>query len=116
MHHAVVHVDRVATGNAFDPAKVNFSFSDTELLQECGLMSPMSMMRYSRLALFVRIAFKRPEALVSLLSVSWGLREGSVREVGKDFVWLPSQGLGAPPFPPWNSCFGGTCSQIRRCI
>ena len=42
IHHAVFHVYRVAAGDAFDLAKVNFMFADADI-QECGLMSPMSI-------------------------------------------------------------------------
>ena len=37
---------RVATGNAFDPATVNFMFSDADLIQEYGLMSPIGILGF----------------------------------------------------------------------
>ena len=49
IHAAVVQVYRIATKNTFCPASLNFLFSDIDLVEKYSLMSPMVMIRQSRL-------------------------------------------------------------------
>ena len=71
IHSSVIQVYRVATRNLFNPSVVNFMFSDADLICEYGLVSPMSIIRYSRISLFARVAGKSPSCLVDLLKAVW---------------------------------------------
>ncbi len=53
-------------------------FSDADLISEYDLVSPMSIIRYSRISLFARIAGKSPLCLVNLLKTVWDY----------DFGWI----------------------------
>ena len=70
-HAAVVQVYRIATKHVFNPASVNFIFSDADLISEYGLVSPMVMIRQSRLSLSARLAAKSPRCVLDLLKVFW---------------------------------------------
>ena len=89
---------RVATKNQFDPSIINFMFSDADLIRECDLVSPMSIIRYSRISLFARIAGKSPLCLVNLLKVVWNCDFGWISALRSDVKWLSYSGLlVAPP-------------------
>jgi hypothetical protein len=82
----------LATGNVFNPQSANFIFTDPDLIDEYRLMSPMSLLRNSRLALFARIAVKQPSAVVSILNIMWDIPRGWVAAVKSDLQWFSYAG------------------------
>ena len=91
IHAAVVHVYRVATKNLFCPANVNFMFSDVDLIVKYGLVSPMVMIRQSRLALLARLADKSPHCVIRLLSSFWDRDLGGFRLC--EVIWFGFRAL-----------------------
>jgi len=73
-------------------------FSDADLISEYGLVSPMSIIRYSRISLFARIAGKSPTCLVDLLKTMWDGDFGWVSALRSDLKWFSYSGcLPSPP-------------------
>ncbi len=115
-HSAVAQVYRIATKNVFDPAAVNSMFSDADLISEYGLVSPMSIIRYSRLSLFARIAGKSPLCLVDLLKTVWGDCFGWVQALRSDFKWLYYSGLLISPAEDISSHFDAIAVDYRSFV
>ena len=60
-------------------------------------MSPMVMIRQSRLALLARLASKRPQCILDLLGAVWEKDLGWVVAVRSDLVWFSCSGFFADP-------------------
>ena len=69
IHHAVLHVYRVATGNLFNPMGNVSMFCDADVIFKRNLVSPMSMIRSSRLSMFSRFVAKSPPRVFELFNV-----------------------------------------------
>ncbi len=57
------------------------------------VVSPMSIIRYSRISLFARIAGKSPVCLVNLLKTVWNSDLGWIHALRNDIKWLSDSGL-----------------------
>ena len=88
-----------------------FVFSDPDLINEFGLMSPMSMLRYARLSLFARISFKVPAVVCGLLDVMWDLDVGWLNGVRSDLAWFSFSGLFEAPPGDVKGVFGSVSGR-----
>ena len=90
--------------------------SDADLISEYGLVSPMSIIRYSRLSLFARIAGKSPTCLVDLIKVVWGDCFGWIQALRSDFKWLSYSGLLVSPAEDISSHFDSIAVDYRSFV
>ena len=77
---------------------------------------PMSIIRYSRISLFARIAGKSPTCLVSLLKTVWGDNFGWVQALRSDIKWLSYSGLLMSPPEDISSVYDSISVDYRSCI
>ena len=68
-----------------------------DLIDKYGLVSPMVMIRQSKLSLLARLAAKRPKCIVDLLGTIWDRDCGWVYAVRKDRAWFSCSGFFSSP-------------------
>ncbi len=92
LFHSILHAYRVATKNVYNPAMVQRIFSDAELIEEFGLIAPMSMIRANRMSLFYRIVRKAPPLLIDLMRSMYDVKYGWIDCLKTDLARLSLSG------------------------
>jgi len=101
LHAAILKIYRDATGNSYkrdtlNPTGCDFDvttmFNDDDVIYKYGFICPRTMLRLSRLSLFLRIIIKGPPLLLELILAqdTSGFKKGWVCSLRDDLVWLTS--------------------------
>ena len=91
VHACVLNVYRTITNSSFSVLnETGDLFSDADLIYKYQLVTPMTMLRSSRLLLFTRVMQKAPKLIVPLLFtlVEAQPKRGWVAALEKDLLWL----------------------------
>ncbi len=87
-HGCILGMYRDALGDYHTPCSVNDMFSDDDIMYNNSLMYPYTLIRMSRLLLFVRIGRKNPPFVLTLLLQATFGKESWVACLQDDLAWL----------------------------
>ena len=110
-HSCILGIYRSATGNYYKSSRegheicdVASMFNDDDIIYQYGFMCPRTILRLSRLSLFMRILMKTPPFLLQLSASQSRFRKGWASSLMADFQWLSY-------FEQFSECCGWNFQQ-----
>jgi len=105
-HRSIMDMYRDTTGTFFCAGTSSDMYSDEEVVYKFNLVNPMTLIRSSRLKLFLRIVSKSPPHILELIFASQGFHKGWAGSVHADLRWLTLCN-------EYSQCYGFCLKQWR---